>query len=281
VTTRIHYSETAEKFVVGYETGLIEIIDAKRNITYAGDIERLDISGQKMINHIAEYENRLYLSTPFGIVVYNLETLQFGDTYFIGNNSSAVFVNGVAVFNERIYAATREGVFSADVNDPSLIDFNRWKQPSGNFTGNFTAVESFNEKLYASRGNTLFEISDPDMITAVRTYPGTINTLKSSSGNLSLGFDRTAYTLDTDLNTVSVNGNTAAYSFSLHTALTENGSVYLATAEFGILKTPLGINDYTEIHPEGPSSNSVFSVTARNGHLWVVYGGYDVAFTPL
>ena len=38
---------------------------------------------------------------------------------------------------------------------------------------------------------------------------------------------------------------------------------------------------FTEIHPEGPLANSSFSIAVRNNNLWIVYGGYDDAYTPL
>ena len=60
--------------------------------------------------------------------------------------------------------------------------------------------------------------------------------------------------------------------------------VFLATKEFGILETTIsesGPTTYLEIHPEGPLSNAVFSITAQNNNFWVVYGGYNSTFTPL
>ena len=90
-TSSIYYSESTERFVIGYQSGLIEVIDDSGKITIANDIERLDITGQKQISHIAEHDDFLYLSTPFGIVQYDINNLRFGDTYYIDMNSNAVF----------------------------------------------------------------------------------------------------------------------------------------------------------------------------------------------
>ncbi|MCK5637499.1 MAG: hypothetical protein KAH67_02230, partial [Flavobacteriaceae bacterium] len=60
----------------------------------------------------------------------------------------------------------------------------------------------------------------------------------------------------------------------------EAQEIYLATTTFGILQSEFN-NDYQEIHPDGPTSNKVFSIEASNNNLWVVYGGYNAAFTPL
>lgn len=85
----IFFSSATENLVVGYTSGLLEVIDKKGKITVATDIERLTVTGEKSVNHMVENENKLFLSTSFGIVAYDLEKLEFGDTYFIGNNASA------------------------------------------------------------------------------------------------------------------------------------------------------------------------------------------------
>ncbi|HHC79672.1 MAG TPA: hypothetical protein ENK46_07310, partial [Flavobacteriia bacterium] len=136
-TTSIYFSKTFQRLIIGYQTGLLEIVDADGKITVANDIERLTITGEKEIKHITEFNNKLYLSTPFAVVVYDIENLQFGDTYFIGNNSTTVSINQIAVFNDVIYAATEIGIFTADANAQNLIDFNNWQQPQGDFLGNF------------------------------------------------------------------------------------------------------------------------------------------------
>ena len=101
-TTSLYYSASTNRFIIGYQTGLIEIIDENGKITVANDIERLDITGQKQINHIAEYNGVLYLSTPFGIVEYDVINLNFGDTFYIDENSGPVFVNEISINNETI-----------------------------------------------------------------------------------------------------------------------------------------------------------------------------------
>ncbi len=63
-TTSLHYSESTNRFVIGYQTGLLEIIDENGKITVANDIERLDITGQKQINDISEYNgNSVFVYT--------------------------------------------------------------------------------------------------------------------------------------------------------------------------------------------------------------------------
>ena len=278
--TSIYYSENLNKIVIGYQTGLLEIIDNQNQVTTNKDIVNFNFSGDKSINNITAYNNKLYLATSFAIVVYDLDNLQFGDTYFIGNQSSELKINQIKVFENTLYAATESGIFTADINIPNLIDFNNWTQ---NFTGNFTDVTVFNNQIYTSRGNNLYKIENNNL-TLVKTYSSNIKTLKSSQNNLTITTLKSVYInniSDTQITTYTPN-STSTYNYNLNTAFFDDTNLYLGTKEFGILKSNLNaLSTFEEIHPEGPTSNSPFSITVNNNNLWVVYGGYESAYGPL
>lgn len=280
-TTSLYYSESTSRFVIGYQSGLIEIIDPQGKITIANDIERLDITGQKQINHISEYEDMLYLSTPFGIVSYDIRNLNFGDTFYINENSSPVFVNETAIFNETIVAATQKGIYSADVTNPNLIDYNNWLQPEGKLLGDFLSVQVFNEKIYTSRLGTLYEFVSIDALRQIRNFASPILNLRASETLLTVSLENRAIVLDKNNIQQYEALPSDSYNFTLHTAFARDQNIFLGTERFGILNQNFFDAEYVEIHPEGPASNQVFSIAAGNNHLWVVYGGYDLAYTPL
>lgn len=281
--TTVSFDETTGNAFIGYESGLLEIIGNTGKIHISADIERLNITGDKQINHIFNADGKLLLATPFGIVVYNTETLQFGDTYFIGDGSTPVYVNKLTVYQNVIYAVTQNGVYSANLNNPNLIDFNNWTQPQGRLLGNFTNIKVFNSKLYVTKDNVLFSIdTSNNTLKEKKRVTSTILGLNSSDFFLTFNTSSSATVLDTDLKLVATFSSSGAFNFTLHTAFAQDQNIYLATQEFGILKADLqNPTAYQEIHPEGPSSNKVFSITAENNNVWVVYGGYDDAYTPL
>ena len=161
-TSSIFYSTTYKKLIIGYETGLIEIIDNKNTITILKDIVNFNFSGNKQINNITEYNGKLYLSTSFAIVVYDLEKLEFGDTFFIGHNSSSLRINETTIVNNSIFAATEEGIFSADITNNLLIDFNNWTQQ---FAGrNFSHIVQFNNQIFVTEGSKLFQLNGTNLI---------------------------------------------------------------------------------------------------------------------
>ncbi len=278
--TSIYYSENLDKIVIGYQTGLLEIIDNKNQVTVAKDIVNFNYSGDKSINNITEYNNKLYLSTSFAIIVYDLENLQFGDTYFIGNQSSEIKINQIKIFQNTFYAVTENGIFTANTTNESLIDFNNWTQ---NFTGDFSSIAVFNNQIFASKDRSLYKIENNNLIL-IKTYSSTIKTLKSSLNHLTIATLKSIYinnTLNIEIATYTPN-STSNQDYSLNTAFFDDTNLYLGTKEFGILKSNLNtISNFEEIHPEGPSSNTPFSISVNNNNLWVVYGGYKASYGPL
>ena len=280
-TSSIYYSSSTNRFIIGYESGLLEIIDEKGKITVANDIERLDITGLKQINHIVEFEEILYLSTPFGIVQYDIDNLNFGDTYYIDENSSAVFVNQIAVSENIIYAATVKGIYSADITNPNLVDYNNWLQPQGELLGDFKAISVFNNAIYTGKSSQLEKLSSRNNLDFVDTYPETIIDIKSSNEYLTITTKTVAYVLNAVLSRVFEATQSAEFMFDLNSGYSDNDGVILATDSYGVLSTNLSYIDYIEIHPSGPMSNLVFSIEADKNNLWVVYGGYNASYAPL
>ena len=277
-TSAIYYNETFKRVVIGYENGLVEVIDDDGSITISSDIVNFNQSGEKSINHISEFNNKLYLSTPFAVVVYDIENLEFGDTYFIGNNSSSVKINETIISNNVIYAATEVGVFKADITSNLLIDFNNWQQL---FNGRDFKGIVFLDGLYVIENSKLFTF-DGNSLTEKVNFNKEIKNIKSTPTNLCISLDKEARIYDSSMNLVQEFTPDLEYDYSLNTAFFEDDMVFLATKEFGILETTISQpTTYSEIHPEGPLSNAVFSITANNNDLWVVYGGYNSTFTPL
>ncbi|MET2986458.1 type IX secretion system anionic LPS delivery protein PorZ [Aureibaculum conchae] len=280
-TSSIYFSDKHKKLVIGYQNGLLEIVDEKGKITLATDIQRLSITGEKAIKHITEHDNKLYFSTPFAIVVYDIEKLEYRDTYFIGNNSSTVNINQITIFNDIIYAATGNGIYTADVNSTGLIDFNNWQQPQGDFIGDFKTLTVFNDQLFTSKFSGLYTING-NSLQFINFLADNILQLKVSENYLTATTQKSAYIYNNNLSQQVITTTTQEYDYFLQSAYAESNTIYLGTTEFGILQRSFSNpQSHTEIHPEGPISNDIFSITTENNHIWVVYGGYDAAFTPL
>lgn len=280
-TSAIHYSIETNRLVIGYENGLIEVVDSDGNITISTDIVNFNQSGEKRINDIFEHEEKLYLSTSFAIVEYDIDQLEFGDTFFIGNNSTDVNINEITFFNNRIYAASDEGIFNAEITSPNLIDFNNWDHISLS-NNNFKNITVFNNKLYTILNTQLFELKESNELVFIKDFFSNVNGLKSSSTNLSVSLNNSVLVFDLELIQILENTADINFSYTLNTAFAENNELFLATKQFGVLASSFSAPSvFLEIHPEGPVSNDVFSITAKNNNLWAVYGGYATNMAPI
>jgi ligand-binding sensor domain-containing protein len=275
-TSVIYYNETFNRLVIGYENGLIEVVDQDGAVTVSPDIVNFNQSGLKRINAIYQYNNQLLLATSFAIIVYDIERLEFGDTYFIGPGSSSVNVNDITVLNNEIYAATDSGIFVANIDGGSLLDANNWEQ---RFTGDFKHILTFNTSVYTSTNNEVFRLNGNTQ-QSVLSYGETISGISSSEDRLTVSLRSRVNVYDTSLGLLGSNTSSSLFDFSLNAAMIQSGVLYMATQEFGVLIGQLNSQSYKEVHPEGPLLNQVFSIEANNNSLWVVYGGYDATYTP-
>jgi len=280
-TSAIHFSTQSGRLVIGYKNGLVEVVDSDGSITISADILNFNQTGEKSINDIFEYQGKLYLATSFAIIEYDIDQLEFGDTFFIGNNSTDVKINEIVVFDDFIYAATERGIYTADINNANLIDFNNWNLISS-VNNNYTNIIIFNSKIYTTLNKKLYEVTETNEIVLIDDYSSPIVSLKGSSTNLSVVLNSSVSIYSTNFDLVLQNNADINFDYILNTAFAENNQLFLATKQFGILSSLISDDIiFQEIHPEGPVSNDVFSVTAKNNQLWVVYGGYTPTMAPI
>jgi flagellar motor protein MotB len=273
----IYYSDNFNQLIIGYENGLIEIflVDTGEVVTVVDIIDKQTIPpDDKRINHFNEYNGAVYIASDFGISVFDLSRLEFGDTYFIGNGGSQIKVSQTAIFEDYIYAACLDnaGIRRGLLSSPNLVDFQEWTQIT---SGNYLGVEAFSDKLYCtSTSRRVFEINNT-MLNQLFIYSSTILDLKSSAGNLIVTTQDQVYVYDTNFNVLANPIVTNEYVAKFTAAITTNEGIYIGTEEFGVLRTTIGNTSlFEEIHPDGPLRNNTFSVEAGFGSLWATYGDY-------
>jgi ligand-binding sensor domain-containing protein len=273
----IYYSDNFNQLIIGYENGLIEVflVDTREVVTVVDIIDKQTIPpDDKRINHFNEYNGDVYIASDFGISVYDLSSLEFGDTYFIGNGGGQIRVSQTAIFEDYIYAACQDntGIRRGLLSSPNLIDFQEWTQIIG---GNFLGIETLENKLYTTRlNNKIYEINN-NILNELFSYPSRPLDLKSSTNNLIVTTQDEVYVYDTNFNVLSNPIVTNEYNTKFTASITTNEGIYIGTEGFGILKTTASnVSVFEEIHPDGPLKNNTFSVEAGYGSLWATYGDY-------
>ncbi|MBT8394865.1 MAG: ABC transporter substrate-binding protein [Flavobacteriaceae bacterium] len=280
----IHFSETYNLLLIGYENGLIEIVsdDSSDVLSVIDILDKPTIQpSNKKINHFNEFEDVVYISTDYGISVYNLNALEFGDTYFIGNLGSQIKVSETVIFGDYIYAACTDsnGLRKAIYSSNNLIDYQQWETV---INGTFLYVQSLNGKLYVIQSNRkLYEVLN-DSLLELFTYPDIPLDFKTINDRLIVTSKDNVYIYDNAFNLISEVTPISEFDSDFTSAIVNFADdVFIGTKEFGILKTSLSsLSIMTEIHPDGPLLNSPFSLEAYEDNLWVTYGEYSLFYNP-
>ena len=280
--TSMYHSSTFNKTIIGYETGLIIILnEADGSILNVVDIITNGVNQNlKRVNHFMENDEILYVSCDFGIVQYNLTTLGFGDTYRIGDFGTEIKVSQTAVHNGFIYAATSNGIRKASLSNPNLNDYNQWTAVNG---GGWSGIETFNNELIAtSYWGQVFKLS----VTAFSSFvslPLIAEDLRANANYLLITTVNSIYIYTENLSLIlQINSNQIPDITAKFTCATIiNDVIYIGTLEDGILTTTIGNPTVFEsLSPDGPSRNALFAINAATSNLWAVYGGYSADYNP-
>ena len=279
----INYSEDFESLIIGYDTGLIELYsESDQSILSIVDIlEKESISpALKRINHFNENNGLIYISTDYGISIYDLELLQFGESYFIGDDGSQIEVNQTEIFDGSIYAAcgSNNGLRKASLTNPNLIDFNQWSNIS---FGSYTIIESSRDNLYTLRANgILYEIINESTVPVI-TYSELPVDIRSINDNIVVTNSSNVFLYSANLNLQGTITTTENLNTTFNSTIFINDEFFIATEDLGVVKTTINnTNDVEEIRPDGPSRNEGFRIEAGDDELWMTYGEYSVSYNP-
>jgi hypothetical protein len=279
--TALYHSQTLNRTMVGYDNGLIIVInEADGTMINVVDIINKQLPPNiKRVNHFMEYQGIVYVSCDFGIVQYNLNLLQFGDTYFIGDNGAEIIVSQTAVYGGNIYAATSSGLRRASITNPNLIDFSQWTNIAG---GTWLGVESFADQLVLVNNNGTVTRFNGGFTTLVQLPQGAVD-LRAADGYLIVSTADRVYVYNTSfINSAQVDSNLIPEMNAVFTCATVIGDmVFIGTFENGVVTAPISnpaTFDY--ISPDGPTRNNLFSINKQSANLWAVYGDYTLDYNP-
>ncbi len=278
--TAIHYSAANNKTVVGYANGLIIVInESDGSLIKVVDIISKQLAPNiKAVNHFFEYENILYISCDFGMVQYNLATLQFGDTFFIGDGGAEIEISQSTVLNGFIYAATSSGIRRALVTNPNLVDFSQWQQIT---PGNWMGIEAFGTELLAIDQSGQINRFNGTSFSLFTQLPLPAVDIRSSGDYLIIATTKRVYVYNQSLNSIAQVGSNVIPDVdpTFTSATVINGEIYIGSTENGVITTALSNpSSFEFISPSGPLRNNIFAFSASTPNLWAVFGAYAIDF---
>ncbi|MFV0154160.1 T9SS type A sorting domain-containing protein [Empedobacter falsenii] len=305
------YDKVSDSFLVGYENGGLDLLKSGES-TMVLDIKWNGFNGVKKINHILINDGIAFISGAFGIVSYDLKDEEFKET----TRTNTAVVNDATILDNKIYIATSNGIYSSDLsdkklNDPNFSDRRIWNEllkiTNTDLLQENIQIEEFNNIIYftkniinykyvniqgnenpvkveSSRKSELYE-----KFNLIKTINDILITdLKSSDKKLIITQNDQVTILGGESQSIiyqekDENGVLQNLNMNFNSGIFINNKLYGGTTKFGLVD--FSIKDKYEVEnplgyaPDGPYNNKSWSVTTKNGKVWIAPGGIEAYYT--
>jgi hypothetical protein len=290
--SRISYHKGLKILLVAYTNGNIDLLE-NNTVTNISDIKRKLIPGNKSINNILFIGNNAYLSCGFGIVVLDLAKKEIKDTYYIGPNGGHIEVFDITFDGTKLYAATESGVYEANINDPSLSNYQSWTKhiEMPHPDSKFNSITCLYNTLYVNlssvvyNSDTLYKYSNGVWSYFNPAYSSSKHNLHVYNNKLFIVnegdvevFDTTGTSLEKiwTYNNPDIPDAPAPRDINVD----QDNTYWIADKNLGIVKNWSTWNSLA-FRPNGPLSSNVFAMSVEESNLWVAPGGHDDTWNNL
>jgi ligand-binding sensor domain-containing protein len=276
-------SSNQTTLIVGYENGNLDIIENNKTENLA-DIKRASIIANKRINSINIEANIAYLSCGFGIVVLDIQKREIKDTYYIGAGGTYMNIIGTSISNNKLFAATEQGIYTADLNQTNLADFQAWEKMSFKENAKINLIETYAGKLFANiQGNTFNSDSLYTYDGAnweLFSHPYSNVSLKVSDNILVVTSKYGVNRYNEDLESLQ-NLSSGVFNFSkkeFRAGIYLDGEYWIADKNNGLLHYKNGNSE--QIIPTGPHKSDVAQIQNFGDEIWLAHGSKDENWDP-
>ena len=276
----IAWSPETSSLLIGYDNTDLDLV-IKGSIYNIPDIRDKYIPERKRINRIRSFGKYFYLTTGFGIVVVDPVRKEIRDTWNPGNSE----VYDISIAGNVIYAATEQGLLTADISNQGLA----W---SGNWTlvtalpdpySLCTLVINSGASVYCNvrrpEGDVIYKISDNT--TVLISVPGRINnSFDTGPEGFLISSDKAAEYFRNDGTLIK---SITTYGWgdpSASQCIFDGSSLWIADTGYGLVEYR-NLNEFSILTLNGPASDHVESITAHDGLVAITAGGADESWNSL
>lgn len=269
--TALAYAASSQQVLIGYEDGRFDVL-RDQNIQSYNPLASVALTGDRDVRAIYVSGTNAYLSTAYGVVVFDLTRNTIRETWRdLGVNGAALGMVQVAILGDSIFAATDQGILLASLND-NLLDFNSWKRfNTGVFNTRITGIAVWQGNVYAAiSGKGIYQYQ---LGTWSATGPLTGLNFNSMSGGAAL-----TVTAPSAVYVMTTPTVWTTYTDDLlhnpQAALAEdNTTVWVGDSNNGLLQHRA--SGWVRYLAAGPGSDDIFRMRDRGDALEVWYGGFD------
>jgi len=282
----IAWSEEYKTLVIAYASTNVDLL--VNNVIYnIPDIFKKYIPWTKEIYRIRTKGKYAYLASSFGIVVIDLDKKEVHDTWKPGISTETNGIRDIAFSNDKVFAASDNGVFSADLSNQGLAYFGNWNpvnslpDPSGKFTSIiFSGNRLFvNQSNPAAGGDQVYTVDSNSSLFSFT--PGIYNrSMDNSSSGFTISSAGSLRYFDSNGN---LTNTVSAYGWGspdISMAVDDNGETWIADNSSGLIRT-FNKSEFTVLDLPGPISDNNSFLSAHNGKTVICGGATDASWNNL
>lgn len=266
--------------LIGYLNGNLDVL-IDNEIINVPWIKNAQVSGSKKINNFHFVEDRVYISTNIGVVIYSISKNEIEDTYY---PSLVPEINDVTIFNDTLFAASNNGVYMASINQNYLNDYTNWIKktnlPVALINAKFSEIETFQDYLFFSydtdifNGDTLFKMEkNNEMINYYGNTPTTIQSVNSEGEELIIAKQYNVLAYDSNL-TETLNIFDFAFGIlpSPIQSIKFKDYYWIADGNNGLIKVK-STWEYSQVFSNTPSTDGSYRLDIQYGKVMLASGG--------
>ena len=279
--TQVAVDQPRQQVLIAYADGNLDILRDQEMINFDRLKNSTTVTGSKRISHITLKGSLAYLSTDYGVVVFDLVQLEVKETWRdLGPAGEKIKIYQSTFLQDSIFLATERGVLAGDISD-NLLDFNNWKRfNTGVFSGNIQSITMFNGKVYAAiNGSGIHRYENSNWILE-SFLPGlTFRNITSGNTKMFVTEGNNLHAVNTSNVVTAINSTKVVKPVIAF----EDGSnkMWIGDERNGLVSDKTG--SFESYIPNGPS----FSPGLRLKYggtfnaVLTVSGGYSTSFSPL
>lgn len=278
--TQVAFDQPRNQLLITYANGDIDIVREKEIVNLNTLKNSTIISGSKRINNISIQGNLAYLSTDFGVVVFDLTQLAIKETWRdLGAGGTALKINQSTFYNDSIFLATEHGVLAGDLDD-NLLDYNNWKRfTAGAFANTIQSITIFNSTVFAAiNGSGIYQYNNN--VWQLEPYLQSLQYKNITAGQTLLVatssslFRVTAADVVTEVDSEIFKNPNVAFE-------DQNGKLWIGDAQSGLVSDHAG--PFYSFTANGPTFPAGFRLhyNMLNDVMMAVSGGFNSALAPL
>ena len=282
---KIYFDRRNEVLIISYDNGNIDVVRHDKLINIR-DVKDKSMSGSKRLRNCRSFGDIAYFVYPFGIVMIDLKELMITDTWFTKRENRQLVPTDVAIWNQRCYVSTEEGLFSMPLTSPVISDFSQWDKETGWDISLLSPNEGgvFVVKKAASQStlDSLFVLSSDGWSFSGKSGLS-ISHLMSQGDTLAVCYWDGVELLDADGERIYfANWYENGLYPDARECVLDGDNIWVADHVYGLVRNNMTYYSHSFFKAPGPYTDYVEGMASRNGVVAVVHGSRkgSTAFSP-